>query len=99
MEELTKEQIINNDHIPTSEIKADIEITKSEIKQYKEELDVLMKNPSNNRLEIMKREAWISERKKFVDKLDQIMTYRLEKENSSPSDYPGTDYLGLPAEH
>ena len=64
--------------IPTNEILVDLDITQHEVKQYAEERAVFMKDPTNNRLEIMKRESWIREREEFIDNLQQILAWRKE---------------------
>ena len=44
--------IEQNKHIPTSEIEQDIKDTETELEDLKEELQVLMKNPIDNRVKI-----------------------------------------------
>ncbi|HBD95358.1 MAG TPA: hypothetical protein DC057_14415 [Spirochaetia bacterium] len=73
---LTEEQIHKSDHISEEEILQDIKITEIEIKDFQDENDVLMRNPPQNRTRIYLNEGHISQRKEFVNKLNQILDYR-----------------------
>ena len=64
------------EHIPTSEILQDINDTQKEIDQYEKELDSLLENRSENKLDIYMREGKVSTRKDFVKKLNSIIDYR-----------------------
>lgn len=59
--------------IPQSEIREDIEITQREIDQYQNELDVLNKDRTVNRLPIYIREGRIIEREDFIKKLKTLL--------------------------
>jgi len=62
--------------VSDKDIVVDMDITLHEIKQYREELSVFRKNPTENRWDIMKRETWIRDREEFVDHLKQIQEWR-----------------------
>ena len=67
---------LNNNHIPTAEIEQDIIDTEKEIKDYQDELDVLMRNPSENKVRIYLNEGKISQRQLFIEKLKKILSER-----------------------
>jgi len=75
---LTEEQIKLNDHISTNEILTDIADTEREIKDFQDEKDILMRNPTDNKVRIYMLEGRISQREEFVEKLDQIINFRKE---------------------
>ena len=77
---LTLEQLKSNDNIPMEEIKVDIADTKKEIKDFQDEKDVLMRNPAENRVRIYLLKGRISHREEFVNKLNQIIEYRIKSE-------------------
>lgn len=68
--------------IPTDEIWDDIRITEIEIKDLRDEVAVLIRNPVENKLRIYMAEGNISRREKFVEKLQAILALRNE-----PIDY------------
>lgn len=78
---LSEVQIKMNFMIPTSEIQADIDITKKEIDDFEKELTALRENPTENKVEIYFREGKILKRKEFVDELIQILEYRKVNDN------------------
>jgi hypothetical protein len=81
METLT-EEMIRNISIPTPTIIQDITDTQREIDSYESELTPLRNNPVENKLAIYLREGKILQRKDFIEKLEQILTYRNnDKEN------------------
>ncbi len=63
-------------HIPNSEIKDDIRITQEEINDFNRELDILMKNPPDNKVRIYLLEGRISERESFICKLNNLLKNR-----------------------
>ena len=73
---LTKEQIESNNHIPTSEILTDINDTEREIEDFQDEKDVLMRNPTDNKVRIYMLEGKILKREEFIEKLNCILGYR-----------------------
>jgi len=73
---INKELINQYDTISTFEIKQDIFDTKQEIKQFQNELDVLMKNKQANKLNIYFRTGQIKSRENFIKKLQFILDYR-----------------------
>ena len=77
---LTIEQIRKNDNIPTSEIEQDIAETQKEIDDFKEELEILMKRPSENKLRIFVLRGEILLRKDFIENLQCILNYRKEND-------------------
>ena len=74
--ELTKEQLESNSHISTDEILLDIDDTNIEIEQYEMELEILRKNPIENKLPIYMNEGRVIQRREFVYKLNQILKHR-----------------------
>ena len=76
---LTEDQIKSTEHIPTSEIRQDIAATKREIDQYQKELDAFMGDRQNNKMAIYITEGKILNRKDFINKLQLVLDYRLEK--------------------
>lgn len=78
---LTQEQIDKVSCIPTEEVEQDKQLTQNEIDQLEKELSILSINKSSNRLEIMKREVGIKDRKDFIQSLDCVLNYRKNKGN------------------
>ena len=76
---MTNAQVKQNDNIPTSEIEQDIKDTREEIDNYRDEKNILMKNPPENKVRIYFLGGKISRRQIFIDKLQQILDYRQEK--------------------
>ena len=79
MKKLTIEQLKSNDAVSTQEIEVDIVDTEKEIKDFQDEKEVLMRNPPENKVRIYFLEGKISQRQDFVDKLNQILEYRISK--------------------
>jgi len=77
---MTNAQVKQNDNIPTSEIEQDIKDTREEIDNYRDEKNILMKNPPENKVRIYFLGGKISRRQIFIDKLQQILDCR-EKQN------------------
>lgn len=75
---LTKKQILDKSHISDDEIKQDIKDTQDEIDIYRKELEILMKNPVENKADIYMREGRISSRQHFINQLKEILEYRLK---------------------
>lgn len=78
---LTKEEILENNHISTQEIELDIKDTENEINCFNEELSVLKKNPIRNKTKIYMLEGRVIKRKKFVNNLKSIIEYRQKNNN------------------
>lgn len=62
--------------VPTEEVKQDIEDAKAEINQYEIELHALRVNCPGNKLEILKRESWVSKTKDQIEKMEGVLKYR-----------------------
>ena len=71
-----EENVEANKHIPDEEIRTDIRLTRSEVETYQAELDVLRKNPVENRLQIYLREGKILKRIEFIENLERLLEYR-----------------------
>jgi hypothetical protein len=65
-----------NINIPNAQIETDILDTQREIDIYQKEKDVLMNNPRENRTRIYLLEGRISQRQRFIEKLNAIIEYR-----------------------
>jgi hypothetical protein len=74
--ELTADQMQELDHIPTDEITQDIKDTEGEIKDYNDELEILMRNPPQNRLRIYMIEGHIIRHEELIKKLNRIINFR-----------------------
>lgn len=68
------------DHISDSTIRDDIMDTNTEIEDYESELQILKKKPPENRVTIYMIEGKISERKSFIEELEDILLYRIKTE-------------------
>jgi hypothetical protein len=66
-------------HIQTKEILQDIKDTEQEIKDYGDELEVLMRNPVQNKVRIYMIQGNLSIRKEFVKMLNEILEFRNEE--------------------
>jgi len=73
---MTKEQIESNSHIPTAEIEQDLLDTESELKDYRDELEILKRRPQENKVRIYLLEGRCSIHRDFCDKLKEILEYR-----------------------
>lgn len=71
---ISEEQIKGNDNISTDVIKTDIADTEKEIKDYSDELNVLMRNPQQNKVRIYFLNGSISSRKEFINYLNEILS-------------------------
>ena len=67
---------MNNDHIPTEEIIQDIKETKREVVDFRDEKDVLMRNPKDNRVKIYMLEGKISQGEEFIKQLNMLLVER-----------------------
>lgn len=67
------------DHIPTDEIIKDIKDTEKEVTDYEDELEVLMRNPRENKLRIYMIEGNLLKHREFIIKLNEIKKYRHDK--------------------
>ena len=72
----TDEQIEKNAHISDEEVKQDIRDTEREVKDMRDELEVLMRNPPQNKVRIFFLEGGIASRERFIRKLNEILEYR-----------------------
>lgn len=73
---LTEEQIRTLNHIPTSEVEQDLRDTEREIKDFRDELQILMRKPQENRVRIYFLEGKINSRRVFCQKINEILEYR-----------------------
>lgn len=73
---ITKEQILKNSHIPTSELKQDIADTQEEIDDFNKELEILNKKLVDNKVRIYMIEGHKIKEQKFLDDLKSILDYR-----------------------
>lgn len=73
---MTEEKILQNSHIGTQDIKQDIADTEKEIIDMQDEHEVLMRNPTENKLRIYFLEGGIASRKHFIEDLNSILEYR-----------------------
>ena len=71
-----EETVEANKVISTEEVINDLRITRSEVETYQAELDVLRKNPVENRLQIYLREGKILKRIEFIENLERLLEYR-----------------------
>lgn len=69
-------------HIENPEVEQDIKDTQSEIDDYSDELDILMRNPTQNKLRIYMINGNISERESFNNNLKEMLAYRLESKRN-----------------
>jgi len=77
---LTEDEIKKLDHIPDVEVAQDIHDTEMEIKDYSDELEILMRrNLSENRVRIYFLEGNIIKRTHFCNKLKEILEYRKQR--------------------
>ena len=74
--ELTEDNYHQLDDIPNEEVISDIEITERELKDLQDELKVLYRNPSNNRMLIYTTEGRIMKREQFIQKLNNLLSLR-----------------------
>lgn len=70
------------DHIPTDQVRADILDTEKELKDYRDEAEVLNRNPIQNRLRLYMLSARMSEMKAFIEKLEKLLHYRGTRDGS-----------------
>jgi len=76
---LTEEQIVRHNHIPDEEVRQDIKDSEREIRDMQDELNVLMRNPPQHKVRIYFLEGGLSQRRRFVEKLQQILEYREQR--------------------
>ncbi len=65
-------------HIPDSQVKQDISDTQREIDDYSDELQVLERNPIDNKVRIYMLGGRISHREAFIKKLNELLSCRTE---------------------
>lgn len=63
-------------HISIEEMEQDVKDTQEEIDQFEKELEVLQKNPVDNKLKIFFTEGKISIRKDFINDVTLLVEYR-----------------------
>lgn len=76
---MTDEQIESNNHIPTAEVEKDLQDTESEIKDFQDELNILLRHPQENKVRIYLLTGNVSIEKEFCEKLKEILEYRKRK--------------------
>jgi len=76
---MTNEECQQFDHISNEEIQNDIDETIKELKQYKEENEIMSQNPQENRLKIYLNEGKIVQRETFINQLKTLQEYRRTK--------------------
>jgi len=76
---MTKEEILKYAHISTSEIEQDLLDTNNEQKDFEDEKNVLMRNPSDNKVRIYMLGGHISKREGLSKRLNEILNYRLDR--------------------
>lgn len=64
--------------IPDQEVELDIAETERECKDFKDELDVLDRNPHENKLRIFFLRGKIGQRQEFIAKLKKLLQWRKE---------------------
>ena len=69
-----------NAHIPVSEIKQDISDTQKEIDNYRDESQVLERNPVENKLRIYMLRGRIGQRETLIERLNGLLLQRTETE-------------------
>ena len=77
--EMTTEEMSKLDHILDGTIRDDIQDTLTEIEEYETEIQVLKLNPQRNRMDIYMKEGKILERKDFIETLENILLYRINR--------------------
>lgn len=75
MNELTKDYS-KLDHITTTEVEDDLNLTIQEAEQYQAELDVLEKNPVENRTDIYFKQGHLLNRNDLIVHLQNLLEYR-----------------------
>ena len=77
---LTEEQkaklLSNIAHIPISEIEQDKRDTQKEIDNYNDELEILMRNPPDNKVKIYLAQGNVNKRESLLKKLNMILELR-----------------------
>lgn len=63
-------------HITTETVQKDLTITKGELKDIEDELEILKRNPSQNKLKIYFGEGNKDKRIKLILRLEEILKYR-----------------------
>ena len=74
--EITVNEMEMLNHIPIEEIKQDIEDTEYEIRDYQDELNILIRNRIDNKLRIYILEGRIINHNHLISKLNKILEYR-----------------------
>lgn len=76
---MTDEQIEKNNHIPTAEVEKDLQDTEAEIKDFRDELNVLDRHPQENKVRIYFLTGGIGLRESFCEQMKEILEYRKRK--------------------
>ena len=63
-------------YIPTEEVKEDLRLTEQEAKDLQDQLDILNKNPIDNKMEIYLKQGKLAKRKEFITLLKDILKLR-----------------------
>jgi hypothetical protein len=70
-----------NNHIPDSEINQDILDTRNEIINHRAEIEILERNPLDNRTRIYLLQGRIGNKKDFINSLKNILQYRKDRKS------------------
>jgi flagellar biosynthesis chaperone FliJ len=75
---LTDEHFEKNAHIPTEEVKRDLENAERELKGYEDERAAIMQNynPLRDKLRVYRLDHDISKGREFINELGQILEHR-----------------------
>ena len=65
-------------YIPTEEVKEDLRLTEQEAKDLQDQLDILNKNPIDNKMEIYLKQGKLAKRKEFITLLKDILKERTD---------------------
>lgn len=79
MQTLTESQLKYHDHIPTGTVENDLADTQRELTDYQDELKILMRNPTDNKVRIYMLTGKIARHEDFINRLGQILEYRKTK--------------------
>jgi hypothetical protein len=83
VKEITAENYKGLDHVPTEDVKWDIEIIDKENKDYRDEKDILMRNPQQNRTRIYMLEGKISANDQQKEQLLKLLKFREDERVTS----------------
>jgi hypothetical protein len=78
---MTDQECEQLNHIKTSEIIQDIKDIEREVKDYEDELEILKRNPVNNKVRIYMNKGKVIQGKELIEKLNKILEYRRRVDN------------------